>query len=316
MGRQVMDILIAGGERTPAYCQGRRSGLGSSHPSCTPGVRGRYGPVGSIPRWPGQLRRFRRSAATGRPMPTSVPSMSASPAWGKLRDYFAAVYRSPGEIQLIMDEARFTPGVISAYGDPIVVWHNIFRMGAAMGKTYELYDLARRRHPGNPKLEEALRAYIESLEEAVRAKKPEARQLTISMVQQLGQSIDSFHRLFGPVRPDVGWSASKLDIETTELQNLLTKLAGELQEAEGAVGTGPRPLDLPEFVDEAEKALRLQQRFQTSLAILISPVTSTSDRVFELKRFRPLGERLATALENLRHSLAEEILPSRKATRG
>ena len=142
------------------------------------------------------------------------------------------------------------------------------------------------------------------------------RQLTIRLVQQLGQSIDRFNRLFGPIRPDAGWSAPRLDIETTELQSLLARLAGELQEAKGAVGASSRPIDLPEFVDKAEEALQLQQRFQTSLAVLVSPVSSTSNRISELRRFRPLGERLAEALEDLRHSMAEEIVPSRRATQG
>ena len=185
-----------------------------------------------------------------------------------------------------------------------------------MGKVLVLVDLARSDHPKSPELEDALRAYVESLDQALKTEKPEARPLTIKLAQQLGQSIDSFHRLFGSLRPDAGWSAFRLDIETTELRGTMTRLAGELQQARGAVGATPRPFDLPEFVDKAEEALQLQQRFHTSLAILVSPDSSTPDRKSELRRFRPLGERLAAALEGLRYSMAEEILPSRRAVQG
>jgi hypothetical protein len=155
--------------------------------------------------------------------------VNTAPAWIKLRDFFAVAYRSPAEIELIMDEAGFTRGEVSAYGRPIVVWNQIFRVGEPMGRIYVMADLAKRRHPENFQLEEALRTYVQSLEEAVRTKKPEVRQLTIRLVQQLGQSIDRFNKLFGPIRPDAGWSAPRLDIATTELQSLLVSLEGDLQ---------------------------------------------------------------------------------------
>jgi hypothetical protein len=239
--------------------------------------------------------------------------MNAAPAWIKLRDYFAAVYRSPGDIELMMDEAGFPRGEVSAWGDPKTVWHRLFYVGEAMGKIYVMGDLASRDHPKSPELQEALRTYVESLEEALKTKEPEVRQLTIRLAQQLGQSIDRFHRLFEPLRPDVGWSALRLDIATMELQNTMTRLAGELQEAKEAVGASPRPFDLPEFVDKAAEALQLHQRFQESLAILVSPGSNAQDRKSELRRFRPLGERLAAALEGLRYSMADEILPHRRA---
>jgi hypothetical protein len=241
--------------------------------------------------------------------------VNAAPAWIKLRDFFAATYRSPAEIELVIDEAGFTRGEVTAHGRPIIVWHEIFRRGEAMGRIYVMTDRAKRRHPENLQLEEALRAYVQSLEEAVRTKKPEVRQLTIRLVQQLGQSIDRFNKLFGPIRPDAGWSAPRLDIATTELQSLLVRLEDDLQDTTRAVGACPRPLNLPEFIDKAEEALQLQQRFQGSLATLISPTSSRSARNSELRRFRPLGELLAAALEDLRHSMAEEILPPGKTTK-